>query len=103
MPPKHPEMLAPIPVCPASARQASSVLAPVALPVPELGGHEVHATAEAGVTLNVPAPQAARLLPAPVNPASATQSVRASEPVKPAVVESLGQGRQLMPFPFALL
>ena len=85
-----------VPVAPKVAKTSGLRLLckPVELPVPELGGHEVHATAEAAVTLNVPAPQAARVLPAPVNPASATQSVRASEPVKPAVVESLGQPLQ---------
>ena len=85
------ETAPPAPVKPASARQSPTASDPVALPVPELEGQAVQATAEAEVALNVCTEQAATLLPAPVNPASARQSVSSSEPVVLPVVELLGQ------------
>ena len=76
----HAETDAPAPVNPASARQSPTASDPVVLPVPELEGQAVQATVEAGVTLNMPAAQAATLEPAPVCPASAKQSTSASDP-----------------------
>ena len=85
------ETAPPVPVKPASARQSPTASDPVALPVPELEGQVVQATAEAEAALKVCTEQAATLLPAPVNPASARQSVSSSEPVELPVVELLGQ------------
>ena len=58
-------------------------------------GHTLHGSSPCS-TLNVPAPQAATLLPAPVNPALATQSVRASEEVTRQLSDQVlaGQWRQ---------
>jgi hypothetical protein len=57
----------------------------------ELAGHAEQATADAGTSLKVFASQEATLLPAPVYPASAKQSVTAVEPVETPVAELAGQ------------
>ena len=49
-------------------------------PVPELEGQAVQAADDAAVALKVPAAHAVTLPTTPVNPASARQSVRSSEP-----------------------
>ena len=69
--------------------QVSDVCAvdPLYWPVPQ----SVHAAADAGAALNVPAPHGVTLLAEPVKPASAVQVDSAVEPVEPPVPELVGQ------------
>ena len=57
VPAKQGETLLPLPVYPASAKHPLSATVPVALPVPELMGHDEHAAAPVA-DLNVPAAHA---------------------------------------------
>ena len=76
---------------PASALQSDRASLPVLLPVPELDGQLVQASALCADVLYVPAPQADTCAPLPVNPASARQSDSASLPVLEPVPELSGQ------------
>ena len=69
--------------------QVSDVCAADSLywPVPQ----SVHAAADAGAALNVPAPHGVTLLAEPVKPASAVQVDSAVEPVETPVPELVGQ------------
>ena len=69
----------PEPVWPASATQALTAVEPFRPAVFELTGHSVQEIAPTA-DLNFPAAHAATVLPAPVQPASATQSDEALEP-----------------------
>ena len=69
----------PLPVYPASARQSFNTVECVPEPVPEWDGQSVHAIFDAAVSLYVPEVHAATELPLPVYPASARQSLSASE------------------------
>ena len=78
---------------PAPAKQAVTVVEPVALPVPELLGQLVHAVSPVSA-LNVFSKQIVAAAPSgPVYPARATQAVMALEPVGPSP-ELVGQLRK---------
>ena len=92
------DTLPPLPVCPASAKHSDWALVPVFVPVPVLLGHAVQAAADVGVALNVPAMHADTLLPLPVYPASARQSLTAAECA--GLCECAGQAAHALPSPW---
>ena len=76
---------------PASAMQSVIVVEAVSEPVPELEGQSMHAAADVVFSLYVPKLHAETVLPRPVYPASARQSINSVEPVSEPVPEWDGQ------------